>query len=317
MECLVSKNSQKAHHFPVKLMGCGFVLTAVAHNKQLAWDAIRAGVREISRIEDLISSWKETSVTSEINRMAGIRPVKTPPELLGLILRSKRVSELSGGAFDISGTLSRDYWNFDQEAHEPLPEDQVEALRMRMGHQLIEVDEQAGTVFLHRKGMKIGFGGIGKGYAALRARIVMEQMGIRSGLINASGDLCCWGNPPDREGWEIYLPDPRDRSAPLLFLNLPFGSVVTSGNHEHFTVINGRRLSHIVDPRTGYPVEALQGVSVVCPNPELADALATAVSVMGVEDGLYLLNELKGVEGLLIDADHNCYYTNHLQKFVA
>ena len=307
----------KAHHHPVKLMGCGFVLTAVDRDPQLAWDGIRAGVSEIDRVERLISSWKSDTVTHQINENAGIRPVSTPPELIQLIQRSLRISELTRGAFDISGTLSRYYYQFDKQEHAPLPIHKLAELRDLIDFRAIEVDEGAGTVFLRKKGMKIGFGGIGKGYAAYRAHIVMQQMGIQSGMINASGDLMCWGDPPKAEGWEVYLPDPEDRKSPILFLTIPNGSVVTSGNHENYTLVNGKRLSHIVDPRTALPVEGLQTVSVICPNPEFADALATGISVMGAKAGIELVDHLQGVECVLIDAQNNRYVSKNLQELAA
>ena len=307
----------KAHHFPVKLMGCGFVVSAISTDKQLAWDAIRAGVAEMERIELLISSWRTDTVTHEINENAGIRPVKAPRELIGLIQRSLRVSQLTDGAFDISGTLSRYYWNFDKQEHAPLPEEQIQELKRLMDYRAIQVDASSGTVFLEKKGMKIGFGGIGKGYASYRAMEVMKGMGIRSGLVNASGDLMAWGTPPDRDLWEVYVPDPEDRTQPLLYLNIPQGSVVTSGSHENYSIVNGKRLSHIIDPRTGRPVENLKVVSVLCPNPELADALATGISVLGVEQGLSLVNQLKGVECLLIDNNNQQHFSHHLKQFQA
>lgn len=317
MKTTGSNQPLKAHHFPVKLMGCGFVLTAVDRDPQLAWDALRAGVAEITRIENLISSWKDDSVTGQINANAGIGPVQTPPELIALIRRSQRVSELTYGAFDISGTLSRYYYQFDKAEHAPLPEYKLEELRDLINYRNIEVDPIEGTVFLKRRGMKIGFGGIGKGYAAWQAHKVMANMGIRSGMINASGDLMCWGNPPQREGWEVYLPDPEDRSRPLLYLTIPGGSVVTSGNHENYTLVNGKRLSHIIDPRSGRPVEGLQTVSVLCPNPEFADALATGISVLGAKIGLELVNYLDGVECVLIDMEGNRYFSHNLKKTAA
>lgn len=312
-----SSLGQKAHHFPVKLMGCGFVITAVDRNPQLAWDAIRAGVAEITRIENLISSWKSDTVTHKINTQAGIAPVHAPKEVIDLIQRSLRVSALTHGAFDISGTLSRYYYSFDKQEHAPLPQQKVNELRKLIDYRSIQVDEAAQTVYLQKAGMKIGFGGIGKGYAAWRAYKIMEKMGVSSGMINASGDLMCWGNPPGQEGWEIYLPDPEDRDQALLYLNLPHGSVVTSGNHENFTLVNGKRLSHIVDPRTALPVEGLQSVSVICPNPEFADALATGISVLGAESGIELVNKLQGVECVLIDAHNNRYVSDNLHNLAA
>ena len=305
----------KAHHHQLLLMGCRFVLTAVSSDKQLAWDAIRAGVAEIQRIEDMISSWKATSYTHEINVNAGIRPVKVPKELRDLIARSLRVSQLTLGAFDISGTLARDYWTFDKTERECLSQYKIDQLCDLIDYEAIEVDERAGTVFLHKPGMKIGFGGIGKGYAAFMTKVVMEKMGIKSGLINAAGDLMAWGSPPGQDHWDVRIPNPEDRSRSLVAFNLPYGSVVTSGNYENYTIIDGKRLSHIVDPRTGRPVESLKCVSVVSPNPELADALATAISVMGVQDGLAMVNQMNGVECLIVDKSNTTYFSNHLKAF--
>ena len=309
---VLKKNKLKAHHHPVKLMGCGFVLTAVDADPQKAWDGIRAGVQEIERIEWLISSWSADSETTRINDNAGIAPVKVSKELFDLIARSISVSKITAGAFDISGTLSRYYWNFNKKENVWLPETQIVELRDLINYRLIELDETETTVFLRKKGMKIGFGGIGKGYAAYRAYQVMQEMGINNGLINASGDLMCWGKPPDKDHWSIQIPDPKDRNASLLEIAIPYGSVVTSGNYENYTLIDGVRYSHIVDPRTGRPVEAIKNVSVVCPNPELGDALATAISVLGAEEGVKLIDRLNGIECVITDKDDIVYYSEKL-----
>ena len=298
-------------------MGCGFVLTAVEADPQKAWDALRAGVGEIQRIENLISSWRDDSETAAINYHAGERPVAVSAELYQLIERSKSVSEITTGAFDISGTLARYYWNFNKQENEYLPAEKIQELRDLMDYRLIELDNRKQTVFLRSKGMKIGFGGIGKGYAAYRAQVVMQEMGIESGLINASGDLMCWGNPLNNTTWTTQIPDPINRERSLCQLDIPFGSIVTSGNYENYTLIDGKRYSHIIDPRTGRPVETIKNVSVICPNPEFADAMATAISVLGVVQGLSLVNRLNGIECLLIDQDNQVYYSNHLLPMAA
>lgn len=318
MAAIIQLNKKlKAHHYPIKLMGCGFVLSAVEVDPQKAWDALRAGVAEIQRIEDLISSWRDDSQTAEINFYAGEKPIAVDPELFHLIERSKIVSDITAGAFDISGTLARYYWNFNKQANAFLSATKIEELRALMDYRLIELDNHKHTVFLKAKGMKIGFGGIGKGYAAFRAHVVMQELGIESGLINASGDLMCWGNALANDTWSIQIPDPANRKQSLCQLNIPYGSVVTSGNYESYTIIDGKRYSHIVDPRTGKPVEAIKNVSVICPNPEFADAMATAISVLGKEQGLNLINRLNGIECIIIDQDDQVYYSNQLLPKVA
>ena len=316
LELLGGQPSSKAHHHQVKLMGCRFIITAIHRDKQLAWDAIRAGIAEIERIEEMISSWREGTYTHAINANSGFRPVRVPQELFDLIERSIRVSRLTFGAFDIAGTLARDYWTFDGKEHPGLSDATIEKLQRLMDYRQIELDPRNQTVFLRRSGMKIGFGGIGKGYAAFRARQVMESMGIENGLVNAAGDLMAWGSPPGDDHWEIHIPDPECRERPLVAFSIPFGSVVTSGNYENYTVVEGKRLSHIVDPRTGWPVEALKCVSVICPNPELGDALATAISVLGVEEGLAMVNRLQGIECLILDKDNQKYFSNQFKNIL-
>lgn len=306
--------SVKAHHHPCKLMGCGFVLTAVHADPQIAWDAIRAAETEIVRIERLVSSWKATSQTSMINRMSGVAPVVISKELYDLISRSIKISELTSGAFDISGTLSRYYWQFDKTERSSLDLQSLEELRYLMDYHNIDLDPQRQSVYLKKKGMKIGFGGIGKGYAAARAKKVMLEHGIASGLINASGDLVAWGNAPGQPDWNINIPHPDDRNRSLLTFSIPHGSVVTSGNFENYTLINGVKYSHIVDPRTAYPVRDVKHVSVISPDPEFADAMATAISVMGIKEGINVVNMLNGIECIMIDRHDKVHYSNHLKN---
>ena len=310
----ISKPTLKAHHYPIKLMGCGFVLTAVDQDPQRAWDALRTGVQEITRIENLISSWKRDSATTRINDNAGIAPVRVPTELFNLIERSIKISELTSGAFDISGTLARYYWNFNCLENKPLAEEKIIELRDLIDYRLIELDRDNTSVFLKKEGMKIGFGGIAKGYAALRAQEVMQEMDIQSGLINASGDLMCWGKPPNKDFWTVNIPNPKNRVQSLMNFNLPYGSVVTSGNYENYTLINGKKYSHIVDPRTGRPVQYIKNVSVVCTNPEFADAMATAISVMGIETGIALVNRLNGIECIVIDETDEVYFSKQFKN---
>ena len=164
------------------------------------------------------------------------------------------------------------------------------------------------TVFLKNKGMCIGFGAIGKGYAAERTKNLLIQKGIKSGIINASGDLAVWGTQPDGNPWTIGIANPDLKNTPYSWLNVSNKAVVTSGNYEKFVLINGKKYSHIIDPRTGMPASGLKSVTVICDNAELADALATSAYILGKEVGLDLIEQLKGVDAIFID-DHNEIYT--------
>ncbi|NDK55255.1 FAD:protein FMN transferase [Pontibacter sp. BT213] len=293
-------SSAKAHKKVLLLMGTRFELVAVSENEQLANSAIDAGVNEIKRIEALISEWQPTSQTSAINRAAGSMPVSVDPELYDLISRSIKISKLTDGAFDISFAAAYKLWKFDGSMTQmPAPED-IAASVKHIGYQRITLDPKNHSVYLQDPEMKIGFGAIGKGYAANRARDVMRKMGIKAGVVNAAGDMITWGKQPDGQPWYVGIADPAEKDKVFSWLTASETAVVTSGDYEKFAEINGKRYGHIIDPRTGYPATGLKSVTIICPDAELADALATATYVLGPEDGLHLINQLKGVECLMI-----------------
>lgn len=298
----------------VKLMGSRFEFTAVAENEATAWEAIRAGIAEVERIERLISSWDSQSQTSAINRQAGIAPVEVDRELFDLIYRAKKVSKLTQGAFDISFASMERIWTFDGGEHAMPPAGRVAEAAALINWQDIELDADKNTVFLRNPGMRIGFGAIGKGYAANRAKAVMSKVtGLKGGVVNAGGDLIAWGDSAQPGGWTIQIADPNDRDRALAWLQVNDLAVVTSGDYEKFAFIDGQRYAHIVDPRTGYPTTGTKSVTIVCPDAELSDALATSVFVLGPENGMNLINQLQGVECLIVD-DHNEVLTSdHLQ----
>jgi thiamine biosynthesis lipoprotein len=161
--------------------------------------------------------------------------------------------------------------------------------------------------------MKIGFGAIGKGYAANKALEVMSKMGLTGALVNASGDLITWGKDEDGKDWKIGISNPKEKDKIFSWLSIGETAVVTSGNYEKFVTFNGKRYSHIIDPRTGYPVSGLSSVTIICPNAELADALATSVFVLGKEKGLELINKLNGIECILVTDDQKMLTSSNLQ----
>ncbi|MCB9235387.1 MAG: FAD:protein FMN transferase [Bacteroidia bacterium] len=306
--------SPKAHTKSLILMGSAFGFTVVHEDDSLAWAAINAGIAEVERITKVISSWDPTSQTSEINRQAGISFVQVDQELYDLIFRAKKVSELTDGAFDISFAAADRIWKFDGSMTE-IPDSARVAASVRKidWHKVVLRQENGFDVFLQEEGMKIGFGAIGKGYAANRARKVMEAMGVKNGLVNAGGDLICWGQQADGKPWQIGIADPKDRSRVEAWLDVSGLAVVTSGDYERFAMLNGRRYAHIIDPRTGWPASGLQSVTVICKDAEVADALATAVFVMGKSKGLALVNQLMGVEAILVD-EKGEFFTSELIK---
>ncbi|WP_394348484.1 FAD:protein FMN transferase [Haloflavibacter putidus] len=282
-------------------MGSRFDITVVANDSIQANQYIATAIAEITRVEKLISSWDDNSQTSEINRNAGIKPVKVDKELFDLIERAIGISKLTDGAFDISYASMDRIWKFDGSMTKMPSKEEITASVEKVGYQNIVLDKSKSTVFLKLKGMKIGFGAIGKGYAADKAKKLLISKGITSGIINASGDMNTWGKQPKGNEWKVAITNPMNKNKVFALLPITNGAVVTSGNYEKFVNFNGKRYTHIIDPRTGYPSSGIISVTVFAPKAELADALATSVFVMGKETGLDRINQLPKIECIIID----------------
>ncbi|HET7897031.1 MAG TPA: FAD:protein FMN transferase, partial [Flavisolibacter sp.] len=177
----------------------------------------------------------------------------------------------------------------------------------------IVLNENETTVFLKEPGMRIGFGGIGKGYAAEKAKALLQQRGVESGVVNAAGDLTVWGHQPGGKPWTIGIADPASARQPFSYLALTNMSVATSGNYEKFVLIDGKRYSHTIDPKTGLPVHGIKSVTIISPNAEIADAMATPVMIMGINVGLNLINQINGLSCIIIDEENRIYTSNNIQ----
>ncbi len=309
------ESTGKVHKEELLLMGSRFELAAIHQNKKLAQEALQKAIKEIERIESLISSWNPTSETSLINQNAGIKPVQVSTELYQLIKRSLKVSQLTNGAFDISFASISPLWKFD-ETQKQLPDSMAIAESVQLiDFNNIVLNDSTQTVYLKEKGMRIGFGAIGKGYAANKAKQTMVELGIENGMINAGGDLIAWGDKETGENWKIGIADPTKEKEYISWLVANNSAIVTSGDYEKFVVIDGIRYAHIIDPRTGYPTTGIKSVTIVCPDAELADALATAVFVMGEKKGLSLINQMKQIECLIIN-DRNEMITSEGMELI-
>jgi thiamine biosynthesis lipoprotein len=295
-------------------MGNRFVITVASEDSVTAESLIDDTVAEIQRIEELLTTFSEKSQTNKINENAGIQTVKVESEVFELIERAQRISQLTDGAFDLSyGSLDKRFWNFDKKMTE-LPNAQTAKEKVKLiNYKNIVLDKTLKTVFLKEKGMRIGFGGIGKGYAADKAAQLLRKKGVTSGIVNASGDLITWGNQPNGNPWTISLAHPDLPFQAFSTLNISNLAVATSGSYEKFVMIDGKKYSHTINPKTGYPVSGIKSVSIICPIAELADALATPVIIMGVEAGLNLINQLNGVEGIIIDDQNHVYKSDNIK----
>jgi thiamine biosynthesis lipoprotein len=305
--------AQQPYKRTLKLMGSRFDITVVANDSIKANKYIDTAIAEISRIEKLISSWDDNSQTSEINRNAGIKPVKVDKELFDLIERAIGISKLTDGAFDISYASMDRIWKFDGSMAKMPSKEEITASVEKVGYQNIVLDKMNSTIFLKLEGMKIGFGAIGKGYAADMAKNLLISKGVPSGIINASGDMNTWGKQPNGNEWKVAITNPMDKNKVFALLPITNGAVVTSGNYEKYVNFNGKRYTHIIDPRTGYPSTGIISVTVFAPKAELADALATSVFVMGKEAGLDRINQLPKIECIIIDDKGNITKSKNIE----
>lgn len=284
----------------VTLMGSKFEITLVDKDSLSAEKNIDKSIDEIRRIENLISEWKPETQISEVNRNAGIKPVKVDSEVFTLTEKGIYFSKLTDGAFDISIVAMDKIWKFDDSMNELPSEESIKNSVKNVGYQNIILDKTNSTIFLKNKGMKIGFGSIGKGYAADKTRELMKGFGIKSGLINASGDISAWGTQSDGKPWAIGINNPfkDDKIAAVLYLKE--NAVTTSGSYEKYAEINGKRYSHIMNPKTGYPSTGLTSVTVVGTNATMANGFSTSIMVLGKKEGLKLIKKFPEYQYLLI-----------------
>ncbi|WP_229203177.1 FAD:protein FMN transferase [Dyadobacter jejuensis] len=309
---MLSSQAQVLRKRTTMLMGGRFDITLVAKDARTAEMHIDTVIAEIARIEHLISDWIPSSQVSTVNAQAGIAPVKVDWELLLLAERALELSRLSHGAFDISFAAMDRIWKFDGSMTSmPTPE----AIRRsveKVGYRHILISREDSTLYLERKGMKIGFGALGEGYAADRCRSMMQERGIQAGIVNGTGDMSAWGKQPDGSDWMIGINDPADSGRLLAVVPLRQGAVVTSGSYEKFVTFNGKRYAHIINPVTGYPATGLTSVTVFGPSAEQANGLSTTMMVLGKKEGLEFLSNFPEYSCLMVADDGSMTHSPNL-----
>lgn len=293
-------------------MGSPFNITVVAANEEIAHINIEEAIAEISRIEKMISSWDEESETFQINKNAGIKPVKVSRELFNLIERCNKISDFTDGAFDISFASMDNIWKFDGSMIEMPTDEAIKKSVAKVGYEKIILNNEDQTVFLKDRGMKISFGAIGKGYAADKAKEFLVSRQVVGGIIDAAGDLTTWGTDVSGKKWIIGVVNPSSLDKIVSWLPVVESSVATSGNYEKYVTFKGQRYSHIIDPRTGYPSSGIRQVSIFAKDAELCDALATAVFIMGKKEGLALINRFRDIDVILFDDESKMHKSDRL-----
>jgi FAD:protein FMN transferase len=290
-----------------RLMGSAFEFIVVSDSTE-GETLIDAAIGEVKRIESLLTEFSDTSITSAINRLAWQYPIAVDKEVFEILHRCKKISTLTQGAFDITSGILKKLYNFKGQDFIMPDDDQIRKALLKVGHDKIKL-MPGHRVQLAAAGMHIGFGAIGKGYAADRVKKLLIAMNVTGGVINASGDLTVWGSRADGSAWNVGIADPDDPVKTIAWIPLNNASVATSGNYEQYFEQNGVRYSHNIDPKSGKPVKGIKSVTVVSPSAELSDALATAVTIMGIEVGLHFIEQIPSAHCLIID-DHNKIFTS-------
>jgi thiamine biosynthesis lipoprotein len=263
-------------------MGSLYVIEAWGEDRERLRKALTDALDEVDRLDQLLSHYKPESELSRINREAWPGPVTADPELFDLLEASLAYSRTSSGAFDVTvGPLMRAWGFFRGEGRYPTDSERREA-RARIGYRKVRLDRLARTVTFTHRGVEFDLGGIGKGYAVDRAGAILRRAGVNSALISAGGSsILAIGHPPGLPAWTISLQDPGGSEKPALAIQLRDEALSVSGRAEKFFVLNGRRYSHIMDPRTGHPVESILSVAVISRTGTDGDALDNAFFVLG------------------------------------
>lgn len=293
--------SQITHKKKYALLGSPFEITVVAKDTVEGNFYINSAVNEVKRIENLISDWIPTTQISQVNQNAGIVPIKVNNEVFELVERALKISKLTDGAFDISYASMDKIWKFDGSMKEMPSPEAIKKSVERIGYEKIILDTKNKTIFLKDAGMKLGLGGIGQGYIADKVKEVLQAKGCTAGIVNVSGDINTWGSQIDGKPWTVGIVNPVNKNKVFATFPLIDSAVETSGSYEKYVTFNNIRYSHIIDPRSGYPATGIVSVSIFAKQTEIADALATGVFVLGVEVGLNLINQLKGIECIIVD----------------
>jgi thiamine biosynthesis lipoprotein len=300
---LFPSSSQPSNLFKYHQVSMGTVveITIVGEDEEEEKKATLQAFQEIKRIEQLMSPWIESSDVSRINQSAGKEWVKVSQETLKVIKEAKEISELSEGGFDITVGPLTQLWRMAREKGVPPLAEELKQKLDLVDFRNVMVDEE-GKVFLKKRGMTIDLGGIAKGYAVDRAFELLNSLGYKNLIVNAGGDLRVGGSKLDQP-WSIGIQDPRASQKMMARVSVSNAAIATSGDYEKFFMYQGKRYHHIFNPRDGFPTEGCQSVTILCKEGMVADALATAVFVLGPEKGYSLCQKLEGVDCLIVDKE--------------
>ncbi|MET1253656.1 FAD:protein FMN transferase [Aliikangiella maris] len=279
------------------------------HDEKQAEQLIQQVIAEMHRIDQLMSPYKPASELSLINRQAAVKATVISPELFRLIEKSLYFSQLTRGAFDIS--FSSVGYLYDFREHKKPTIKQIEQLKGAINFHNIQLDKQKHSIFFSDKRVKIDLGGIAKGYAVDQCMAILMRAGVKNAYINAGGDSRIIGKKHDRL-WYIGIQHPRDDKKLLANLPLEAVAVSTSGDYERYFETEGVRYHHIINPKTGDSVRAIRSTTILAKDSTTADALSTSIFVLGVSEGMKLINSMPDVSAIMVDKNGKLFVSEDL-----
>jgi len=293
------------------MMGTEVSVYLWSDDSEVGLATLESVFQEADRIDRLMSTYKDDSEISKINREAAAAPVVSGEELFRLISRSLEISVLTDGAFDITYESVGQHYDFRE--HQRPDELTVESELENINFRFVQLDDEARTVRFGQDGVRINLGGIAKGYVVERGVSILREKGIKNAIVTAGGDSRLLG---DRRGrpWMVGIRDPRKEGEVTITLPLQDEAISTSGDYERFFDEDGVRYHHIIHPGTGTPASGVHSATVFGPDAVTTDALSTSVFVLGVDQGLRLIAALPDYEGIVIDADGRVFFSDGLEQ---
>jgi len=290
------------------IMGTFAQMRLYCRDEHLGRAALEKAQAALEHVDKLMSTYRSDSELSQINQQADRQAVPVSAETYNLLRKAQDYAVLTDGAFDITVTPLLQLWKKTAQENRLPNDEEMTQVRLRMGYENLQLsDTSERTVAFAVAGMELNVDAIAKGYAVDRALAALRQAGVVSALVEIGGEVGCFGPGKTSHGWLVGIQDPfaDDNDDPLSqqarwALRLRDQAVATSGNYRQFVIIEGQQVSHIIDPRSGKPADILPSVTVIAPEAIDADALATAVSVLGAQDGIALIESLENTEAFLV-----------------
>jgi thiamine biosynthesis lipoprotein len=299
-------------------MGTRFKIILYATNKKAADDAVNSAFGRIAALDRMMSDYRDDSELMKLCAKAGGDPVEVSDELFDVLMRAHNLSKRCDGAFDVTvGPLTR-LWRQSRKSGKLPDKETLDKARDLVGYDKMTLDDKKHTVRLTKAGMQLDLGGIAKGYAADAALKALKDKGCSRALVAAGGDIAVNDAPPDAEGWKIGIAPLEDpESTPKKYLILHNAGVSTSGDAEQFVEIEGKRYSHIVDPKTGLGLIGRMSVTVVAPNGTTSDSMTKIVAVLGPEKGMKIIDDTEGVSAFMLhktDKGDETFYSKRFKS---